>query len=254
MNNFTPSASSGEDSRLASLEKRLGYTFTHTELLHKALIHKSFANEKLGDPAESNERLEFLGDAVLDLVIARHLFTMYPDLPEGELSRVRSELVSARALAIMARSLMLGDCLQLGRGEASSGGRDKDNILADAIEAVFGAVFLDSGLDEAGEVIIGLLDDDVITFVQRESHDFKTRLQEEAQARFGTGPEYVLYDQSGPDHDRIYKIEVQCDGRELGRGSGKSKKAAQQLAARAALKKLAVEDKSEQESSTGYAK
>jgi ribonuclease-3 len=149
---------------------------------------------------------------------------------------------------------MLGDCLQLGRGEESSGGRDKDNILADAIEAVFGAVFLDSGLDEAEEVIIGLLDDDAITLVQRESHDYKTRLQEEAQVRFGAGPEYVLYDQSGPDHDRVYKVEVQCDGRELGRGSGKSKKAAQQLAARAALKRIAIEDKSERESSTGYDK
>jgi len=222
-------------------EEKLGYRFKSLELLEKALVHKSFANEKLGDPAASNERLEFLGDAVLDLVVARHLYARYPDLPEGELSRVRSELVSAPALAAMARTLELGDYLSLGRGEQHSGGRDKNNILADAIEAVFGAVFLDSGLDEADKVITALLDDDAVADVQRESHDYKTRLQEEVQARFGVGPEYVLCDQSGPDHDRVYLVQVLCDGQELGCGSGKSKKAAQQQAACVALRQIELE-------------
>lgn len=223
------------------LEEKLGYHFISRELLKKSLVHKSFANEKLGDPAASNERLEFLGDAVLDLVVAKHLYARYPDLPEGELSRVRSELVSAPALAAMARTLELGDCLSLGRGEEQSGGRDKDNILADAIEAVFGAVFLDSGLDKADKVITALLDDDAVADVQRESHDYKTRLQEEVQARFGVGPEYILCEQTGPDHDRVYRVQVLCAGHELGLGDGKSKKAAQQQAARAALEKIEFE-------------
>lgn len=223
------------------LEKKLGYNFTSSKMLEKALVHKSFANEKLRDPAASNERLEFLGDAVLDLVVAKHLYARYPDLPEGELSRVRSELVSAPALAAMARTLQLGEYLCLGRGEERSGGRDKDNILADAIEAVFGAVFIDSGLDEADRVITNLLDDDAVADVQRESHDYKTRLQEEVQALFGVGPEYILCDQSGPDHERVYSVQVQCDGLELGWGSGKSKKMAQQKAARAALDKIGLE-------------
>lgn len=221
-------------------EDRLGYHFTSRELLEKALVHKSFANEKLGDPAASNERLEFLGDAVLDLVVAKYLFNLYPQLPEGELSRVRSELVSAPALAAMARALDLGDHLHLGRGEEHSGGRDKDNILADAIEAVFGAVFLDSDLNEADRVIIALLDDEAVADAQRESNDYKTRLQEVVQARYGVGPEYILCSQSGPDHDRVYQVQVECGGHELGRGSGKSKKAAQQHAARMALEKIGL--------------
>ncbi|MDY0291624.1 MAG: ribonuclease III [Desulfuromonadaceae bacterium] len=224
---------------LAQLEEKLGYRFSSRRLLEKALVHKSFANERLGDPAASNERLEFLGDAVLDLVVAGHLFSEYPKLSEGELSRMRSELVNAPALAAMARVLKLGDCLCLGRGEEHSGGREKDNILADAIEAVFGAVFLDSGLNAADKVITALLDD-VVADVQREFHDYKTRLQEEMQARFGVAPEYVLSDQSGPDHDRTYRVQVQCDGQKLGCGSGKSKKAAQQQAARIALKKIGL--------------
>lgn len=225
---------------LAQLEEKLGYRFSSRRLLEKALVHKSFANEKLGDPAASNERLEFLGDAVLDVVVAGHLFSKYPELSEGELSRMRSELVSAPALATMARVLKLGDCLCLGRGEEHSGGREKDNILADAIEAVFGAVFLDSGLDAAYKVITALLDDDAVADVQRESHDYKTRLQEEVQARYGVGPEYILSAQSGPDHDRTYRVKVQCAGQKLGCGSGKSKKAAQQQAARVALKKIGL--------------
>jgi ribonuclease-3 len=229
------------NNRHAELERALGYHFSSDELLKKALVHKSFANEKLRDPAASNERLEFLGDAVLDLVVAKLLYIRYPDLPEGELSRVRSELVSAPALAELARSLDLGEFLFLGRGEEHSGGRDKDNILADAIEAIFGAVFLDSGIDDATTVITALLDDEAVADVQRESHDYKTRLQEEVQARYGVGPEYVLSSQSGPDHDRIYRIKVLCDGHELGCGSGRSKKAAQQQAACAALDKIALE-------------
>ncbi len=226
---------------LEELEHALGYSFVARVLLEKALIHKSFANEKLKDPAASNERLEFLGDAVLDLVVARHLYAISPALAEGELSRVRSELVSAPSLATLARVLNLGKYLRLGRGEEHSGGRDKDNILADALEAVFGAVFLDSDLKQATRIIVALLDDKVNERVQQESCDYKTRLQEEVQARFGVTPEYVLCDQSGPDHARSYRMQACCAGRVIGCGRGKSKKAAQQKAAQMALDKINLE-------------
>jgi len=233
---------------LENLEHALGYRFATRALLVKALIHKSFANEKLKDPAASNERLEFLGDAVLDIVVARHLYTMFPALPEGELSRIRSELVSATALAALARALDLGEYLRLGRGEEHSGGRDKDNILADALEAVFGAVFLDSGLKQASTLIVALLDDKANERAQQESHDYKTRLQEEIQARFGVTPEYILSGQSGPDHARSYQVQVCCAGRAIGCGSGKSKKAAQQQAAQMALDKIDLEPEHDIES------
>ncbi|MFA5700110.1 MAG: ribonuclease III [Desulfuromonas sp.] len=233
---------------LEDLERALGYRFVTRALLERALVHKSFANEKLRDPAASNERLEFLGDAVLDLVVARHLYAMLPALSEGELSRVRSELVSASALAALARTLKLGSYLRLGRGEEHSGGRDKDNILADALEAVFGAIFLDSGLKRATEIIVALLDDKANERVQHESCDYKTRLQEEVQARFGVTPEYILCGQSGPDHARSYQMQVCCAGRAIGCGSGKSKKAAQQKAAQMALDKIDLEPEHDIES------
>ncbi len=233
---------------LESLEQVLGYRFASRDLLEKALVHKSFANEKLRDPAASNERLEFLGDAVLDLVVARHLYALSPALPEGELSRVRSELVSASALAALARSLKLGSYLRLGRGEEHSGGRDKENILADALEAVLGAVFLDSGLKQVTMIIEKLLDDKANERAQQESHDYKTRLQEEIQARFGVTPEYILCGQSGPDHARSYQVEVCCGGRVIGSGSGKSKKAAQQQAAQMALSIIGLEPEHDIES------
>ncbi|MDD2558018.1 MAG: ribonuclease III [Desulfuromonadaceae bacterium] len=233
---------------LENFEQALGYRFATRALLVRALIHKSFANEKLKDPAASNERLEFLGDAVLDLVVARHLYSMFPALPEGELSRVRSELVSAAALATLARTLNLGGYLRLGRGEEHSGGRDKDNILADALEAVFGAMFLDSDLKQATKIIVALLDDKASERVQQESHDYKTRLQEEVQARFGETPEYVLCDQSGPDHARSYQVQVCYAGRTIGYGSGKSKKAAQQKAAQMALNQIDLEPEHDIES------
>lgn len=230
--------SENEQYSIDTLERDLGYRFNKRELLEKALVHKSFANEKFGDPGASNERLEFLGDAVLDLVVAQHLFMQFPELPEGELSRIRSELVSAPALARLARSLSLGRYLCLGRGEEQTGGREKDNLLADAMEAVWGAVFLDSGWERVRLIIVAFIDDQVVNTLQRESHDYKTRLQEEMQAEFGTTPEYILKSQSGPDHNRLYQVCVYCNDEEIGCGSGRSKKAAQQQAAQMALDHL----------------
>ena len=229
------------DKQLTEFETRLGDRFKDRHYLHTALVHKSYANEQLRDPAACNERQEFLGDAVLDLVMADYLFCTYPNLPEGELSRIRSELVSARALAKLARRLNLGCCLQLGRGERRSGGEDKDNLLADALEAVFGAVFLDAGWDVARDVLGRLFEGTAIQAARRKSLDYKTRFQELAQARFGAAPEYELVAAEGPDHQREYTVAVSCEGRQLGRGSGGSKKAAQQQAACQALKILEEE-------------
>lgn len=226
---------------LDALQRRLGYQFKTIGLLDNALTHKSFANEQLRDPTACNERKEFLGDAVLDLVMADVLYRNFPDLPEGELSRIRSELVSATALARVARHLDLGVCLRLGRGEYKSGGQDKDNLLADALEAVFGAIFLDSGWDSARCVLESLFQGGIVQVAGRKSQDYKTRFQELAQARYAQSPVYDLVDVSGPDHQRNYTVAVVCDGQLLGQGSGSSKKAAQQQAARVALLALEVE-------------
>lgn len=229
---------------LDALQQRIDYQFQAVELLRNALTHKSFANEQLRDPAACNERKEFLGDAVLDLVMADVLYHNYPDLPEGELSRIRSELVSATALARVARQLDLGSCLRLGRGEYNSGGQDKDNLLADALEAVFGALFLDSGWDSARRVLSALFGDGMVQVAGRKSQDFKTRFQEMAQARYAQAPVYDLVEVTGPDHQREYTVVVACDGQPLGQGIGSSKKAAQQQAARVALMTLEVEQSS----------
>lgn len=230
------------DTLLNDFQQQLGYQFRDPQLLRSALIHKSYANEQLRDPSACNERQEFLGDAVLDLVMADFLFLSYPDLPEGELSRIRSELVSARALAQLARRLNLGPCLRLGRGEYRSGGQDKDNLLADALESVFGAIFLDAGWDVARRVLGHLFEGTAIKAARRKSQDYKTRFQELAQARYGQAPVYELVDARGPDHQREYSVVVSCDGHRLGQGCGGSKKAAQQQAACAALQFLGAEE------------
>lgn len=232
------------DNVLTDFQQRLGYQFKDLLLLKSALIHRSYANEQLRNPAACNERQEFLGDAVLDLVMADFLFRSFPDLPEGELSRIRSELVSARALAKLARRLSLGPCLRLGRGEHRSGGQDKDNLLADALEAVFGAIFLDSGWESARRVLGILFEGTAVMAAKGKSQDFKTRFQELAQARYGQAPVYDLVAAEGPDHQREYSVVVSCDGQQLGQGRGGSKKAAQQQAACAALQFLGAEEKS----------
>lgn len=231
---------------LARLQQRMGYVFTSEELLRKALTHKSFANEQLREPAACNERQEFLGDAVLDLVMADFLYSNYPQLPEGELSRIRAELVSATALAEVARRLQLGSCLLLGRGERRSGGQDKDNLLANALEAVFGAIFLDAGWETVRTVLVVLFKEAALQVASRESQDYKTRLQELAQAQYGNAPTYELTDVSGPDHQRQYTVVVFCDGKVSGKGVGSSKKAAQQQAACLALQNFEPVNESNQ--------
>lgn len=215
-----------------TLEDKLGYTFADPELLRLALTHRSVSSE---DPSRNdNERLEFLGDAVLQLVITDLLYESYPHLAEGQMAKVRASVVSGPALAQIARSLDLGLHIELAPGEERTGGREKDSILADGVEAILGAVYLDSGIAAAGEIILSLWSHHVADRAKSPGiKDFKTRLQEHL-ARDDRRPVYEV-EGSGPDHSRHFKATVYVDGTRLGSGVGRSKKAAEQSAAEEAL-------------------
>lgn len=218
-----------------SLEGALGYTFAEPGLLRLALTHRSVSSEN--PERNDNERLEFLGDAVLQLVITDLLYESYPHLAEGQMAKVRAAVVSRPTLAEIARTLDLGVFVELAPGEERTGGRDKDSILADALEAVIGAVYLDSGLEAARSMIRGLWAGRVADRAKSPGvKDYKTRLQE-VLARDGLRPTYEV-EGSGPDHDRHFTAVVSVDGRRLGAGEGRSKKAAEQAAASEALTSL----------------
>ena len=218
---------------LRRFEERLGYNFRRPELLERALTHRSYANE-LG-LEETYERLEFLGDAVLGLATAERLFDETPRRQEGELTRSKGHLVSARVLAELADGLELGPVLRLGVGEERSGGRGKESLLADALEAVLGAVFRDGGYDEARRVVAGLLARAPAPVGGIDARDAKTRLQELAQARGQGRPTYHEIATTGPDHEKRFTVECRIGGRSFGSGTGRSKKQAEQRAAAAAL-------------------
>lgn len=209
-------------------------------MLELAVTHRSWCAEHPGH--DSNERLEFLGDAVLGLAVTHHLYADHPDRPEGDLARMRASVVSATALAAVAADVDLGDALRLGRGEQGAGGRAKESILSDALEAVLGAVYLDGGWDAARRVVAELVMHRVVTpDGGLEADDHKTRLQELAVTRFaGDVPSYEL-EASGPDHDKEFRAAVRISGRIWGHGSGSSKKRAEQAAAREALAALRPE-------------
>jgi ribonuclease-3 len=230
---------SGHTEKLSRIEAALGYNFKQINLLVTAMTHSSYAHEA-PDTLKDNERLEFLGDAVLDLVVSEYLMEAFPEQDEGVLTQTRADLVAMPSLAGLARSLEIGDGLLLGRGEERSGGRNKPNLLADALEAAFGAVFVDGGYVAAKQVIQPL----VVTLLQRglneEGQDYKTRLQEVLQAQHKPLPVYRLVDSLGPDHERIYHVEVLLAGESAGAGDGRSKKNAEQLAAKSALQKLGL--------------
>jgi len=222
---------------LDALEERLGRAFARRELLEQALSHRSWCAEAGG--ASSNERLEFLGDAVLGLVVAEHSFRAYPDLSEGSLAKVRAAVVSTHVLAEVGTELGVGDVVRLGRGEDASGGRGKASILANSVEALIGAVYLDGGWDEAVRFVLGLLDDRIKEAAAGPgAEDFKTRLQEDVIRRVGELPRYAV-EGTGPDHDRRYAAAVYVAGELRGRGEGRSKKDAEQAAARSAWRHLA---------------
>lgn len=220
---------------LENLEAALDYRFIDRRLPLQALTHKSFSNEQSEDVLH-NERLEFLGDAVLELAVSNWVFQRYPDIPEGGLTRIRAEVVSEKGLSSLARQLDLGDGLRLGKGEEKSGGREKDSLLADAFEALLGAIYCDGGFAAAGAVVEKVFAGPIEQSAHsRYGTDYKTCLQERLQARHGGLPDYQLVRVSGPDHDRVYTMEVRFDGKLLGSGRGASKKRAEQQAAAVAL-------------------
>ena len=227
---------------MQDLEKKLNYSFRDPALLEEALNHSSYANEHRAAGLRSNERLEFLGDSVLGFVTAEFLFRQHPDLPEGDLTRIRAALVCEQSLYEVARKLGLGQYLKLGRGEEAGGGRERISILADATEAVFAAVYLDGGIESASALIHRcLLDAEKEEVVEERRRDYKTALQELVQRTPGTAVTYQLVEESGPDHCRVFVMEASVGGAPAGRGEGRSKKEAEQAAARAALEAMGEE-------------
>ena len=227
---------------MQELEKKLNYTFRNPALLSEALSHSSYANEHRASHLNSNERLEFLGDSVLGFVTAEYLFTQHPDLPEGDLTRIRAALVCEQSLYEVAKKLGLGHHLKLGRGEEAGGGRERTSILADATEAVFAAVYLDGGIQEASALIHRvLLDVEREEIVEERRRDYKTALQELIQRQADQILSYRMIGEQGPDHAKIFQAEVLLNGEPLGSGFGRSKKEAEQSAAKAALKTLGGE-------------
>ncbi len=224
---------------LSRLEKNLGHTFQDRQLLIHALTHKSFTNENPGLERENNERLELLGDAVLSLIISHHLYKKYPELKEGDLSKIRANLVNENTLAMVAAKIGLGPYLFLGKGEEGTGGRDKASLLSDTLEAVIAGIYIDRGIRCVTSAVLAHFKDLIPDVVQQKHpFDFKTTFQELCQERFGILPEYHLTRASGPDHNRLFVMELKVNGDAFGVGSGKSKKEAQQQAARQALEKI----------------
>ena len=220
--------------RLAAFEEKIGYSFKNKNLLHEALSHSSYANEcKKG--RNSNERLEFLGDSVLSIVISEHLFNHFKHLPEGDLTKIRASLVCEKALFEFSKQISLGEFILLGKGEENTGGRNRPSIVSDAFEAVIAAVFLDGGMEAAREYVLGFIPKDLDKNSAKKLQDYKTILQEIIQRNPEEKVEYVLRSQSGPDHDRHFVVEVCLNTNVIGHGEGHSKKQAEQMAAKEAL-------------------
>ena len=222
---------------IKDLEDAIGYRFKYISLLQNALTHSSYANERWHNSLKSNERLEFLGDSILGMVVAEYLFGNFPDRPEGELTRMRADMVCEKSLAAVAVRIDLGRHLMLGNGEEQSGGRSRDSILADAVESVIAASFLDGGMDAAKAFIQKFI---LVEVPVKRLHnsDYKTALQELVQQKKNQTLSYVLVGESGPDHDKRFEVEVSLNGRVIGVGSGSSKKRAEQMAAQVALENL----------------
>ena len=219
------------------LEKAIGYQFRNITLLQNALSHSSYANERWHDSLKSNERLEFLGDSVLGMVVAEHLYRTFPDRPEGELTRMRADMVCERTLAKVANGLELGKHLLLGKGEEQGGGRGRESILADAVESVIAACYLDGGMDAAVQFIQKFILVNV-PVTRLHNADYKTALQELVQQKKNQLLSYNLVGESGPDHDKEFRVELTLNGEVVGTGIGSSKKRAEQDAARAAMEAL----------------
>ena len=222
---------------LTKLEQGLGYTFRNKALLENALTHSSYANENRERHLPDNERLEFLGDSILGFVVAEYLYRNFPDKPEGELTRIRADLVCERNLAEAAAAIELGSYLLLGHGEEQGGGRKRDSIVSDAMESVIAASFMDGGFAAAKEIIDRLILSNIPKGRPR-NFDYKTAFQELVQRKKDQQIHYELTGESGPDHDKHFEVEVLLNGKAVGHGVGSSKKRAEQAAAEAAIEAL----------------
>ncbi len=222
---------------IKDLEAALGYRFKNITLLQNALTHSSYANERWHNSLMSNERLEFLGDSILGMVVAEHLYKRFPDRPEGDLTRIRADMVCEKSLAGVAERLGLGGYLLLGHGEERFGGRERASILADAVESVLAACYIDGGMEAARNIIDRFILCDV---PEKQLHnlDYKTALQERVQQKKNQQILYTLTGESGPDHSKEFSVEVSLNGSVVGRGTGSSKKRAEQEAARSAMEAL----------------
>ena len=224
---------------LEEFERKIEYRFSDKDLLVLALTHSSYANEIKKGKHENNERLEFLGDAVLDMVVSEYMYRHFPKMPEGELTKLRAAVVCEGSLAELSRRLGVGRCLLLGKGEESTGGRNRDSILADAFEAIIGAIWIDGGMEAATKYIMGFMVDHIEhTKSNFRTLDCKTHLQEVIQKISKVPLKYAIVDEQGPDHNKVFVAEVTHDGRVLGKGSGRSKKEAEQNAANNALEHM----------------
>ena len=225
-----------ESKKFSELEKKIGYAFQKKEFLINALTHSSYANEHHISYTGNNERLEFLGDAVLEVTSSEFLFHRYPELPEGELTKKRASMVCEPTLALCAREIPLGEYLLLGKGEEATGGRRRDSVVSDAMEALIGAIYLDGGFANAKEFINRFVLKDIEN--KQLFYDSKTTLQEIVQGQFEEDVRYVLVKEEGPDHNKSFYVEAILGEKVLGQGCGHTKKAAEQQAAYCAIKKL----------------
>lgn len=218
-------------------EQIIGYEFKNKELLQTALTHSSFANEAGGKLA-FNERLEFLGDSVLGMITAEYFFTTHPEMPEGQLTKLRSAMVCEKSLFNFAQSIKLGEFMNMGKGEINTGGRQRPSILADAFESVIAAIYLDAGFEEAKKFVLGFIANAAVE--EHSISDYKTALQEIVQKNHGEILEYFMVGESGPDHNKSFIVEVRLNSNVIGTGEGRSKKQAEQMAAKEALGLMGV--------------
>jgi ribonuclease-3 len=224
---------------LPGLEASLGYAFKRKSRLKEALTHKSYAHEKSNDRTSCNERMEFLGDAVLELIISEYLFSSYPEYTEAELSKIKAYIVQESTLAQTAKDIDIGRHLRLGKGEEMTRGRKKSSLLSDAFEAVLAAIYMDGGYKHAKEFVLRHLTCKIDELTESNViFDFKTKIQEVAQAQFGVLPRYVIHKEEGPEHQKTFEVKVFIKDNFLGSGKGKTKKAAAQKAAEEGLNKI----------------
>jgi len=221
------------------LQKKINYQFSNKELLVRSLTHSSYANEGFHKNCISNERLEFLGDSLLGMTVAHLIYQRKPELSEGQMTKLRADLVCERSLAVLAKELDLGSYLLLGRGELSGGGRDRPSILSDALEALIAAIYLDGGYEPVKQLITTYFTPRVNAPVNNIT-DYKTQLQEIIQCKPGQTLIYEKIDEQGPDHNKIFVIDVKLNGKTIGTGRGKTKKSAEQEAAKIAIEDLSV--------------